>query len=310
MRKIFTLLLSLVLLPLVTWGQEITGYWTDEDVREEVTPDGTVYKISTPGQLGWISWKINEDGGLGNGYEIVLLNDIDLSGHYWIPMSVYRNFKGNNHTIRNIAISAKEVKSDTYLGFLKTIRCLDDFSISDLTLENVTVNPEKLNISRLGTFTATLSGNVKNCHVKHATIHVSYNNSTAVGGFAGILEENPWADNCSVEDVSILIEGLYEDADHYNVKAGGFAGYIKGGSNSASVIRNCLVSGTIKKGEEWTTTTGLYDSLFGGLFGEIQGDANQSKIHTIENCYGCYPVTILGKKKTNRRRSLRFNSWI
>ena len=304
MRKIFTLLLSLVLLPLVTWGQEITGYWTDEDVREEVTPDGTVYKISTPEQLGWISWKINEDGGLGNGYEIVLLNDIDLSGHYWIPMSVYRNFKGNNHTIRNIAISAKEVKSDTYLGFLKTIRCLDDFSISDLTLENVTVNPEKLNISRLGTFTATLSGNVKNCHVKHATIHVSYNNSTAVGGFAGILEENPWADNCSVEDVSILIEGLYEDADHYNVKAGGFAGYIKGGSNSASVIRNCLVSGTIKKGEEWTTTTGLYDSLFGGLFGEIQGDANQSKIHTIENCYSSFnieldaiPLQFWGKRK-------------
>ena len=51
MRKIFTLLMTFVMLPLVAWGQEITGYWTDEDVREEVTPDGTVYKISTPEQL-------------------------------------------------------------------------------------------------------------------------------------------------------------------------------------------------------------------------------------------------------------------
>ena len=294
MRKIFTLLLSLVLLPLVTWGQEITGYWTDEGVREEVTPEnGTVYKISTPGQLGWISWKINEGGGLGSGFEIALLNDIDLSGHYWIPMSVSRNFKGNNHTIRNIAISAKEVKSDTYLGFLKSTRCLDDLSISDLTLENVTVNPEKLNISRLGTFTATLSGNVKNCHVKHATIHVSYNNSTAVGGFAGILEENALADNCSVEDVTILVEEPDDgNTSFYSVRAGGFAGYIKGGSNSASVIRNCSVSGTIKRGDLWTTTTGLYDSLFGGLFGEIQGNPNQSKIHTIENCHSSFNIEL------------------
>ena len=293
MRKIFTLLLSLVLLPLVTWGQEITGYWTDEGVREEVTPDGTVYKISTPGQLGWISWKINEDGGLGNGYEIVLLNDIDLSGHYWIPMSVYRNFKGNNHTIQNIAISAKEVKSNTYLGFFNSTNCHEGFSISDLTLEDVTVNPEKLDIRRLGTFTATLGGNMKNCHVKNATIHVSYDNSTAVGGFAGTCE-NAKADNCSVENVTILIEEPNENTSFYSVKAGGFAGYIyKGGPNSASMIRNCSVSGTIKRGDAWTTTTtGLYDSLFGGLFGEIQGDPNQSKIHTIENCHSSFNIEL------------------
>ena len=292
MRKIFTLLLSLVLLPLVTWGQEITGYWTDEGVREEVTPDGTVYKISTPGQLGWISWKINEDGGLGNGYEIVLLNDIDLSGHYWIPMSVYRNFKGNNHTIQNIAISAKEVKSNTYLGFFNSTNCHEGFSISDLTLEDVTVNPEKLDIRRLGTFTATLGGNMKNCHVKNATIHVSYDNSTAVGGFAGTCE-NAKADNCSVENVTILIEEPNENTSFYSVKAGGFAGYIyKGGPNSASMIRNCSVSGTIKRGDAWTTTTtGLYDSLFGGLFGEIQGSADQQK-HTIENCYSSFSIEL------------------
>lgn len=293
MRKIFTLMLLLAWMPLAVWGQdEITGYWTDENVREEVTSENGVYKIETPGQLGWIAWKINEGGGLGSNYEVALLNDIDLSGHYWVPISgFYRNFKGNNHTIRNIAISAEVVDGFTWVGFFQKITCSNDYYVSDLTLEEVTVNPKKFGISRLGAFVASLGGNVKNCHVKNATIHVAYNNTTDVGGFAGNFQ-NARVDNCSVGDITILIEKpTTSGSSFYSVRAGGFAGYLSMNSiSSIGMIRNCSVSGTIKGEKTWTP--GLDNSFFGGLIGKVESTSANSATSTIENCHSSFNIEL------------------
>lgn len=285
MRKIFTLMLLLAWMPLVAWGQnEITGYWTDENVREEVTSENGVYKIETPGQLGWIAWKINEGGGLGSNYEVALLNDIDLSGHYWVPISgFYRNFKGNNHTIRNIAISAKNDNTD--MGFFENI---EDCSVSDLTLENVTVNPEKRKSRRFGAFAAYLaSGNMKNCHVKTATIHVYSNNETYVGGLLGICQGD--VDNCSVEEATILIEEC-ENTGFYSVYAGGLLGQIYMGSRfDVSAIRNSSATGTIKGEGTWTEEA-LYSFTFGGIVGQFYAYSNNAKNNTIENCQSSFKV--------------------
>ena len=288
MRKIFTLLLSLVLLPLVAWGQEITGYWTDEGVREEMTPEnGTVYKISTPGQLGWISWKINEGGGLGSNYEIVLADDIDLNGHYWIPISIDQNFKGNNYTISNITITAKDDNTD--MGFFEKI---EDCDVSDLTLENVTVNPEKRKSDRFGALVAYLnSGNMKNCDVKNATIHVSYNNATYVGGLVGNCQGADM-DNCSVEEVTVLIEE-FENNGYYSICAGGLAGRIYMGSPyDVSAIRNCSAAGTIKGKESTWTETALKSFMFGGLIGNFFVYSSDSDNNTIENSQSSFNVEL------------------
>ena len=177
MKKFFILFFIAWAFCFATYGQNNppSGYWTDEGVREEVTPNGDVYSISTPGQLGWIAWKIITEDSDFKDYIIVLQSDIDLSGHYWIPIEIKENgvFRGNNHTISNISITYPSGKynNNSYFGFFAEIspssNTRGEELVANLTLENVKINPERLEISRYGGFAGYVQdGIIRNCHVK------------------------------------------------------------------------------------------------------------------------------------------------
>ena len=80
---------------------------------EEPDNDGVRYYITKPSELAWVADQTN--AGLYQGFknkEILLMNDINLGGHNWIPIgSLYNPFRGtfngNGKTISNMLINDK-----------------------------------------------------------------------------------------------------------------------------------------------------------------------------------------------------------
>ena len=299
MKKFFILFFIAWAFCFASYGQNNppSGYWTDEGVREEVTPNGDVYSISTPGQLGWIAWKIITEDSDFKDYIIDLQSDIDLSGHYWIPIEIKENgvFRGNNHTISNISITYPSGKynNNSYFGFFAEISSSSNTRgeelVANLTLENVEINPERLEISRYGGFAGYVQdGIIRNCHVKKETVHVSYNNVTEVGALVGSMQEAT-IDNCTAEEITLLIENLDTNQGFYSVSGGGVAAVFSSGGNK---ISNCAVSGTLKNGTlDWGKFT-MDELLVGGFVGVYKAWDPSSL--AIENSYSTFDFDLTG----------------
>ena len=299
MKKFFILFFIAWAFCFASYGQNNppSGYWTDEGVREEVTPNGDVYSISTPGQLGWIAWKIITEDSDFKDYIIDLQSDIDLSGHYWIPIEIKENgvFRGNNHTISNISITYPSGKynNNSYFGFFAEISSSSNTRgeelVANLTLENVEINPERLEISRYGGFAGYVQdGIIRNCHVKKETVHVSYNNVTEVGALVGSMQEAT-IDNCTAEEITLLIENLDTNQGFYSVSGGGVATVFSSGGNK---ISNCAVSGTLKNGTlDWGKFT--MDELLVGEFVGVYKAWDPSSL-AIENSYSTFDFDLTG----------------
>ena len=136
MRKIFTLLLSLVLLPLVAWGQEITGNWKDQisEAVEETDYQvvGNTYNVYSAVGLAWVANQINE-GSISGKYTISLQQDIDLGEFYWTPIEEFTgSFNGSGYSIKNLSIKNSDDSEIGLIGVADTYG-----SIANVTLENV-----------------------------------------------------------------------------------------------------------------------------------------------------------------------------
>ena len=235
------------------WGGKTDlNVWNGTLIEEPVvsTSDENIYEIYNPTQLAWLAAAVN--GGLPEsravapqsfeGKTFKLMNDIDLGGHEWTPISMSKNlaagetfrgtFDGNYKTIYGLNVNQKEVAG--LFGYIYAA------TIKDLTVEGATINSNHY-AGGIVAWILNTKGNIQapaiieNCHVVESTItsaaelvNGEWDNGDKAGGLVGyacfgdaqypIINDGAGIKNCSVVNTTIK---AYRDL-------GGLIGYASG----------------------------------------------------------------------------------
>lgn len=182
---------------LSTEQQQATGWWISEGNYDISWYDEsqTEFTLSTPAQLAGLSYLAYHSYDF-TGKTVKLANDIDLSGHRWVPIGCnYRIFRGNidgdGHAIHHMDVdvesySSGRVGSAVLVGFIgytfgevKNITLADDCSVRVKIISS--------SQGMIGTVSGAFEGpSMDNCH-SQASIEVNHAGYTEsfIGGLLG-----------------------------------------------------------------------------------------------------------------------------
>ena len=159
------------------------GQWNTY-ATEPVTVGDNVY-ITTAEELAFISWDAL-NGSTYDGKILLLMNDIDLSAHYFLPIGSYDDanleptfkgsFDGQGHTVAGLTVKNSWSTLQGLFGWI------DETSyVRNLTL----LEPSVLGHSMTGAVAGVSDGTIENCHVINGNI-ISVNDNC--GGIVGYSE--------------------------------------------------------------------------------------------------------------------------
>lgn len=182
---------------LSTEQQKATGWWISEGNYDISWYDEsqTEFTLSTPAQLAGLSYLAYHSYDF-TGKTVKLANDIDLSGHRWVPIGCnYRIFRGNidgnGHAIHHMDVdvesySSGRVGSAVLVGFIgytfgevKNITLADDCSVRVKIISS--------SQGMIGTVSGAFEGpSMDNCH-SQASIEVNHAGyaESFIGGLLG-----------------------------------------------------------------------------------------------------------------------------
>lgn len=221
MKKTIVLLLSLVLsvslLGCGLFGTTVTTTATT------TTPDETVYDVADAATLAAIDPAKN--------YRLVA--DIDLGGAEWTPIGTEATpysgaFDGNGFTVSDFVIT---VPGDHFLGFFAAV----SGTVSDLTLEDVTVDVTSNKRLYAGVLAGSVSGNLSGITVSNASVTVTNQGGSTYAGLLAGSVLSPGTDASSAVDPATFVE---------------------------TAVTGCRAEGTLTVASELFTYAG-------GLFGQI-----------------------------------------
>ncbi len=199
------------------------------------------YTISTPGQLAYVDWALNNDNQtVRNQYanaSFTLTADLDMGAHYWERVGIRQNFAGtldgNGHTIKNLYCYQESAPSSNHCGSM--FGMASGATFKNLTMYNC--------FGEGGKFTSILVGQAMGS-VTFDNVHLVKCGLTShgnhyVGGFVGITEQ---------QAINVNITNCSSDVYVTDVKTavGGFIGQVSG-TNTVVVMDNC-VSRTVGNG--------------------------------------------------------------
>ena len=298
MKKIFTLIAAMLLVPWVGWGQETITINTAEELRE-------------------FAEKVNNNTDEEASWDVVLGADIDLGGESnpWTPIEEFRGtFEGKNHIIRDVYINTPGTEGGygffiAVLGDVKNLNIEGNIVATGSTtyyggicagvgedsyLSNCSFSGE-INIEidsydqapGIGGICGSFSTMISNC-VNRADINVKINNLdmpwgpnpnvTRMFGIGGVAGQGAsMVENC-YNVGNLKIEG--DDNAIPYLAIGGIAG-IAG-------INNCYNIGSIDasiKNEEFIESNLRGSTSIGGLIGIFMPD--------IKNSYNIGKITAL-----------------
>ena len=184
--------------------------------------------------------EVNVNGKSFSGKIVKLGADINLGNTEWTPIGqtggngatthFQGTFDGDNHTIKNLAISASAWdEGANYAAGLFGFIDAGGATIKNLTIDGARVEGHHWT----GAVVGYLTGTVDNCHVKNATITSTHANSEACGDKAGavvgyINNGDSVVHNCSAYKCTI--------------KAGRDAGQIVGCNTVGASVTDCSVN--------------------------------------------------------------------
>ena len=182
------------------------GNWIDYKATETLpqSEDGETIYISTAEQLALYAYNVNHDVKNSKGFycarTVELQNDIDLSGHYWIPIgysiNIYfnGNFKGNGHKITGLNIN--DETQYEHVGLFGFYQAKSNVSITDLTIADFTIDaPSSCFVGAIAGYDG---GNAfSNCFVVNGSITAKEMAGCIAGHMNGTLSGNCYA-NCTV----------------------------------------------------------------------------------------------------------------
>ena len=244
-----------------------TGLWTesaatafDGGIAYGTEGHGTEenpYKIATPEQLAYLAKLANEytiDGrmGVGNSFEgeyFVLTQDIDLSGHYWMPIAAtYTKAAGYQFEGLTSRIQLQ-------LSF-KGIFDGQNYSITGITFGDGMLDSDKVpaEIAAFGLF-GTLCGTVKNLKVEGTAVftalksfNIAYYKDGGIAILAGAATEGALIENV---EANVFVDVSASKAE---LLVGGMVAYTSDGAT----LKNCTLYGSVT-----STSTGV--ALAGGV---------------------------------------------
>ena len=182
---------------LVTVPAADVSYWTGNYATTAPDLNGMTYTIDNAAELAWVTHQVMFNNSFA-GYTIKLGANIDLSGHYWIPIGTQMDefngtFDGNGKTISNLCIGS-EFSPDSIQPYAGLFGYLSGGAV----IRNVTLTDAAVYTAYPETHVGTLAGwayysQITSC--SSAGI-VSAGNSTDCGGLIGVSEK------CTVTDCS------------------------------------------------------------------------------------------------------------
>ena len=277
-----------------------TYFWSDNGVRDEGWPnydngitftytdgagracfDGvSTYTIYTPAQFGMFCHLLNDSYNPFGYQTVMVMNDLDMTGHYWWPAADRRNFSehgifatfsgtfdGQDYAIRNLTVVDNGVGSvyglfGTVWGGGAVVRNVRLEGIS-FDISVVSGLPGSGSDGAVGGIAGEVQdATIENCIVS-GTIAVGYNAKT--GGIAG-RAENTDIKNC---------HNRCNISANKGCSGSGYSGGIVGEMYSNGLVVNC-------------SNTGRVESDF-GYVGGIAGGGNLTE---ILNCWNSGDVLI------------------
>ncbi len=251
---------------------EPSDNWTD--YASAPTLNGSTYTITSPAELAWLASQVN-GGNTFSGYTFTVANDINLSGHYWIPIgdsdSRYfaGTFDGNGHTITGLIISATGSAYTGLFGYLYG-------TVRDLGVTDVDITVDNTSLSSNG-FVGALAGYANDITISGcwSTGSISYTDpgvSSIFGSVGGLIGYSLGCDvsNCySAVSINCLTASSFRC-----IYAGGLIGY-----SDVCTVSNCYAAGSI---------LGMASGA-GGLcgynyFGEFNYSYSATTLSGITNC--------------------------
>lgn len=156
--------------------------------------DKTEFVLNNYTDLKAFADELNVNGKSFSGKTVKLGADIDLGYTEWTPIGqtgdngtttyFQGTFDGDNHTIKNLAISASAWdEGANYAAGLFGFIDADGAIIKNLTIDGAKVEGHHWT----GAVVGYLTGTVENCHVKNATITSTHANDDACGDKAGAV---------------------------------------------------------------------------------------------------------------------------
>ncbi len=271
-----------------TYTESNTYFTTDNnDQRKGNTEENNTFNIliSTADQLKAFANNVNAKVTY-SGATVKLMNDIDLGGKEWKPLSqtgvalFYGNFNGNGHTIFNFYIDTigdYAAGAETATSFFGWLEPHDEQTIEGLTLKDFSVTAYRRPAGVVGY--AEKGVVINNCHVINANIKAiveevktgEYDNGDKVGGIAGYMAAGTAVTNCTVTNATI--QG-YRDV-------GGIVGYSAGTVTGNTVKDSSVVGDKTEKfdykAKEYGNDTTKYD------INEIVGEGTADNSNTATN---------------------------
>lgn len=262
-----------------------TDKWDGAAAAAFATGDGSPenpYQITSAAELKLAADTVNTN--INREACFILMNDIDYEGNAWEPIGYsnssqnwqYKgNFDGNEHVIRNLAISTGDT-AYTFCGFFGYVLGAE---IKDLGIENIQINMANTSTAKasyIGAFAGRLrSCSVSNCYVKDSLVKQTASSGTESYGVAGFVSHldndsnlGSTITNCYVYDVDLYCG--------YGRAQCGFVAHVE----DNAVITNCYANATN------TRTTSTSHPVYGfGFTGNKNTAYTEGTTATISNCY-------------------------
>ena len=260
------------------------GLWTENYAQSFAGGDGSEgnpYRISTPEQLARLAYLINNSSTNSNyrTKHYIQTADIDLNGHYWVPIGTSNYYfsgiyDGGGFTISGMCSPLELENGQGLFGYVRSVN-------KEVRLKNINIsaNNYKTGASVVSSVVGsqTAQAYIENCS-NSASIASIYNN---VGGIAGYASYSSFV-------------GCYNEGDVFIV--GSYGGGIVGSVSSVTIINSYNIGGVKGVGDGVGGISGPYAKVFncynlgtvkslsGSYYGGISG-GSYSSAPTIKNCF-------------------------
>ena len=194
MKRIICYIMALAAITTVKAQNEmdptVSGNWTEWTTEiQDIDVDNKTMTITSEGELAMVAYGLNTDS-LYADYTVTLANDLDLDGHFWIPIGTTKHpfigtFDGGGHTISNLKVYVDGVETGNVAGLFGKIG--EGGVVQDVNIHQVYVMFDRLtDISAtcaVGSIAGYNSGTIVGCS-NTALVSGDWQNAS-VGGIAG-----------------------------------------------------------------------------------------------------------------------------
>lgn len=262
------------------------------------------YSIQTAAQLAGLAYLSNKaSGDIFKGDKFMIEADLDLSAHYWVPISQNSKFRGSLiGKLNGVNGAVATITGMTIQSTSGAVGLVGKFGgdwIENLKLVNAKISATKFTV---GSFVGWQHSNVGS-GVMYGKREGGYRNLYAdtdivlttgsgdkyddVGGIVGIINGCTTANLPTVIDKCVFTGTISaQNAD----TVGGIVAYVDGANmeQAASIITDCVVIsekmefGAVYTAQDWETGFG---GIAGTLYSGLSGDNASKAPSNVSNCY-------------------------